>query len=136
MNLNTALTSALSDGTRTLIPMGLGRISQQSGNTPEYFLDDALGSVRQLTDVWAYGLPDGNGRQRQLVEPDGEITLAAKLINPACPLSLGVRSLFNVLLIALQRAELDPLFFQSIPYQPGILDCAGMVAVQAQGLDR
>ena len=29
---------------------GLGRISQQSGSTTEYFLGDALGSVRQLTD--------------------------------------------------------------------------------------
>jgi hypothetical protein len=28
---------------------GLARISQQKGTTPEYFLADALGSVRQLT---------------------------------------------------------------------------------------
>jgi len=39
----------LSDGTNSYT-YGLGRISQQSGNTPEYFLGDALGSVRQLTD--------------------------------------------------------------------------------------
>jgi len=31
----------------------------------------------QLSDVWAYGLPDGTGTQRQLVDPQGEITLAA-----------------------------------------------------------
>jgi RHS repeat-associated protein len=30
-----------------------------------------------LTDAWAYGLPDGSGTQRQLVDPAGEITLAA-----------------------------------------------------------
>jgi len=32
------------------LTLGLGRISQQQGTTPEYFLGDALGSVRQLTD--------------------------------------------------------------------------------------
>jgi RHS repeat-associated protein len=36
-----------------------------------------LGPIGQLTDTWAYGLPDGSGTQRQLVDPQGEITLAA-----------------------------------------------------------
>jgi RHS repeat-associated protein len=49
LDLNTGLTQVLSDGA-TSYTYGLGRISQQSGNTPEYFLGDALGSVRQLTD--------------------------------------------------------------------------------------
>jgi len=40
----------LSDGTTTYT-YGLGRISQQSGNTPEYFLGDALGSARQVTNT-------------------------------------------------------------------------------------
>jgi hypothetical protein len=43
------LIQVLSDGTTTYT-YGLGRISQQSGSTPEYFLGDALGSVRQMTD--------------------------------------------------------------------------------------
>ena len=43
------LTQVLSDGTN-VYTYGLGRISQQSGSTPEYFLGDALGSVRQLTN--------------------------------------------------------------------------------------
>ncbi|MCB0117703.1 MAG: carboxypeptidase regulatory-like domain-containing protein, partial [Anaerolineales bacterium] len=49
LDLNTGLTQVLSDGTTTYT-YGLGRISQQSGTTPEYFLGDALGSVRQMTD--------------------------------------------------------------------------------------
>jgi RHS repeat-associated protein len=49
LDLNAGLTQVLSDGT-TSYTYGLGRISQQSGNAPEYFLGDALGSVRQLTD--------------------------------------------------------------------------------------
>ncbi len=49
LDLNTGLTQVLSDGT-TSYTYGLGRISQQQGTTSEYFLGDALGSVRQLTD--------------------------------------------------------------------------------------
>ena len=48
MDLNTGLTQALSDGTYTYT-YGLGRIAQYD-TTAEYFLGDALGSVRQLTD--------------------------------------------------------------------------------------
>jgi RHS repeat-associated protein len=49
MDLNTGLTQALSDGTNHYI-YGLGRIAQVN-TTTEYFLGDALGSVRQLTDA-------------------------------------------------------------------------------------
>ena len=52
MDLNSGLTQALSDGTYNYI-YGNGRIAQCTGGTcsaPEYFLGDALGSVRQLTD--------------------------------------------------------------------------------------
>lgn len=49
LDLNIGLTQVLFDGTTTYT-YGLGRISQQSGTTPEYFLGDALGSVRQMTD--------------------------------------------------------------------------------------
>jgi RHS repeat-associated protein len=50
LDLNAGLTQVLTDGTNTYT-YGLERISQeQSGNDPEYFLGDALGSVRQLTD--------------------------------------------------------------------------------------
>jgi RHS repeat-associated protein len=48
MDLNTGLTQALSDGTNTYI-YGLGRIAQVNTST-EYFLGDALGSVRQLAN--------------------------------------------------------------------------------------
>ena len=49
LDLNAGLTQVLDDGTNTYT-YGLGRISQQSGSTAEYFLGDALGSVRQLVD--------------------------------------------------------------------------------------
>ena len=48
MDLNTGLTQALSDGTNHYI-YGVDRIAQVNSAT-EYFLGDALGSVRQLTD--------------------------------------------------------------------------------------
>ncbi|MEK6754217.1 MAG: RHS repeat-associated core domain-containing protein [Chloroflexota bacterium] len=43
------MTQVLSDGT-TNYAYGMGRISQQQGSTTEYFLGDALGSVRQMTN--------------------------------------------------------------------------------------
>jgi hypothetical protein len=48
LDLNAGLTQVLSDGTTTYT-YGLGRISQQQGTMSEYFLGNALGSVRQLT---------------------------------------------------------------------------------------
>ena len=50
MDLNVGLTQALSDGTKAYI-YGNGRIAQATGTNTEYFLGDALGSVRQLTNV-------------------------------------------------------------------------------------
>ena len=51
MDLNMGLTQALSDGANTYI-YGNGRIAQAAGsNGTEYFLGDALGSVRQLTNA-------------------------------------------------------------------------------------
>jgi len=49
MDLNAGLTQALSDGTNTYI-YGNGHIAQATGTGTEYFLGDALGSVRQLTN--------------------------------------------------------------------------------------
>jgi RHS repeat-associated protein len=51
LDLNAGLTQVLSDGTATYT-YGLGRISQLNTTTltTDYFLGDALGSVRQLTD--------------------------------------------------------------------------------------
>jgi RHS repeat-associated protein len=49
LDLNAGLTQVLSDGTNTYT-YGLGRISQ-TGNSTEYFLGDALGSLRQLTNT-------------------------------------------------------------------------------------
>ncbi len=46
--MNTGLTQVLADGTNTYL-YGNGRIAQ-AGSTTEYFLGDALGSVRQLAD--------------------------------------------------------------------------------------
>ena len=49
LDLNAGLTQVLSDGTNTYL-YGNGRISQHATQT-EYFLGDALGSVRQLADT-------------------------------------------------------------------------------------
>jgi len=49
LDLNAGLTQVLNDGTNTYL-YGLGRIAQVN-TTTEYFLGDALGSVRQLTDA-------------------------------------------------------------------------------------
>jgi len=49
LDLNAGLTQVLSDGTDTYT-YGLGRISQVGTEDTEYFLGDALGSVRQMTD--------------------------------------------------------------------------------------
>ncbi len=48
MDLNSGLTQALSDGTNTYV-YGVDRIAQVNTGT-QYFLGDALGSVRQLTN--------------------------------------------------------------------------------------
>ena len=52
LDLNAGLTQVLSDGTNTYM-YGLGRIAQVNTTTlmTDYFLTDALGSVRQLTNA-------------------------------------------------------------------------------------
>jgi hypothetical protein len=48
-DLNAGLPQVLEDGTNTYT-YGIDRISQTTETDTEYFLGDALGSVRQLTD--------------------------------------------------------------------------------------
>ncbi len=50
MDLNMGLAQVLDDGTNTYL-YGNGRITQTSGTNTQYFLGDALGSVRQMTDA-------------------------------------------------------------------------------------
>ena len=66
LDLNTGLTQVLSDGTNTYL-YGNGRISQHATQT-EYFLGDALGSVRQLVDT------AGAVTLTQSYAPYGEVT--------------------------------------------------------------
>ena len=66
LDLNAGLTQVLSDGTNTYL-YGNGRISQHATQT-EYFLGDALGSVRQLAD------PAGVATLTQSYAPYGEVT--------------------------------------------------------------
>jgi RHS repeat-associated protein len=49
LDLNTGLTQVLADGSNTYL-YGRSRIAQVNAGTPEHFLGDALGSVRQVTD--------------------------------------------------------------------------------------
>jgi YD repeat-containing protein len=68
LDLNVGLTQVLDDGTN-VYTYGLGRISQQqSGSTDEYFLGDALGSVRQLT------ADNGNIMLTKIYDPYGVVT--------------------------------------------------------------
>ena len=64
--MNTGLTQVLSDSTNTYL-YGNGRIAQ-ANSTTEYFLGDALGSVRQLAD------PTANVTLIQSYAPYGEVT--------------------------------------------------------------
>jgi hypothetical protein len=50
LDLNLGLTQVLEDGTNTY-RYGNGRIGQFTASDSAYFLTDALGSVRQLTDT-------------------------------------------------------------------------------------
>ena len=70
LDLNAGLTQVLADGTNTYL-YGNGRISQfpiPDSQSPEYFLGDALGSVRQLA------APAGAVTLTQSYAPYGEIT--------------------------------------------------------------
>jgi len=49
LDLNAGLTQVLNDGTSAYV-YGAGRIAQTNGTSTEYFLGDALGSVRQLSN--------------------------------------------------------------------------------------
>ena len=50
VDLNAGLSQVLSDGTNTYL-YGVGRLVQESASGEQYFLTDALGSVRQLVDA-------------------------------------------------------------------------------------
>jgi RHS repeat-associated protein len=52
LDLSSGLTQVLSDGTNTYT-YGLNRIAQTSSTATGYFMDDALGSVRQVSDPTA-----------------------------------------------------------------------------------
>ncbi len=98
LDLNAGLTQVLDDGERTYL-YGLGRISQTNTET-EYFMGDALGSVRQLTanngDIVLaksydpYGdtiSSDGNGQSvygftGETSDANGLIYLRARYYNP------------------------------------------------------
>jgi RHS repeat-associated protein len=70
MDLNAGLTQVLQDGTNTYL-YGAGRIAQYGASGAEYFLGDALGSVRQLVDA------DGNLTLGRKYKPYGELLIAA-----------------------------------------------------------
>ncbi len=52
LDINTGLTQVLADGPNVYL-YGVNRVAQQSPTSTDYFLSDALGSVRQLTTVTA-----------------------------------------------------------------------------------
>jgi hypothetical protein len=58
MDLNAGLTQVLSDGTNTYT-YGLQRISQLDNTDTEYFMGDALGSMRQFTNATCLVILEG-----------------------------------------------------------------------------
>jgi hypothetical protein len=57
LDINAGLTQVLDDGTSTYL-YGLERVAQSGVGGDEYFLGDALGSVRQLAQAYEpYGSP-------------------------------------------------------------------------------
>jgi RHS repeat-associated protein len=66
LDLNAGLTQVLSDGSYTYL-YGNGRIAQVDAAEAEYFLADALGSVRQLVDA------NGSVQTVKSYEPYGEV---------------------------------------------------------------
>ncbi len=66
LDLNAGLTQVLADGAQTYL-YGNGRLEQESAASIEYFIGDALGSVRQLVDE------SGEVRLNRSYEPYGEV---------------------------------------------------------------
>jgi len=66
LDINAGLTQVLADGTSSYL-YGRGRITQISAGVPEYFLGDALGSVRQVAD------PAAEAVLTQSYQPYGEV---------------------------------------------------------------
>lgn len=76
LDLASGLTQVLADGTHTYL-YGNGRIAQYTGTTPEYFLTDALGSVRQLTDAsGSVTLAKGYQPYGEVLESEGNANTA------------------------------------------------------------
>ncbi len=53
------------------------KILSQQGGYAQKNNTQASSLIAELTDAWAYGLPDGTGTPRQMVDANGEITLAS-----------------------------------------------------------
>jgi RHS repeat-associated protein len=69
LDINAGLTQVLADGTNTFL-YGVDRISQENAQGVDYFLGDALGSVRQLVSGTA---PDAKVMLTREYSPYGEI---------------------------------------------------------------
>ncbi len=100
LDLNAGLTQVLSDGTNTYY-YGVDRIAQKQGGDSQYFLGDALNSVRQLTDV------SGVVTLAKSYEPYGELVTRAG--NDATTYGFtGEQTDPSLELIYLRSREYDP----------------------------
>jgi len=70
LDLNADLTQVLADGTNTYL-YGNGRVAQQNVTSTDYFLGDALGSVRQLANA------SGSVTLARSYEPYGSVLSSA-----------------------------------------------------------
>ena len=101
LDLNTGLTQVLSDGTNAYL-YGLDRIAQEDATNTEYFIGDALGSVRQLADS------------------NGQVTLAETY----APFGVAINSAGNgssIFGFALQQTDANGLgFLRARYYSPDL----------------
>jgi RHS repeat-associated protein len=70
LDLNTGLTQVLADGANTYL-YGNGRIGEEQAGGWQYYMDDALGSVRQMTNLNSFVIYD------QSYEPYGSVIASA-----------------------------------------------------------
>ena len=109
LDLNSGLTQALSDGTNTYT-YGLNLLSQNNVNSTGYFLTDALGSVRQISD------PDAQIVLARSYSPYGEVI--SSVGNFQTDYSFAGEQTDNSGLINLRARYYNPLTGQFISKDP------------------
>jgi hypothetical protein len=109
LDLNTGLTQVLSDGTTTYL-YGNGRVAEYESDWA-YYLPDALGSVRQLTN------PTGALTLLQSYQPYVEVLNTEGDVGGGVQLFFSDNALENVI-ISSSADKLSLCFLPIVPYNP------------------